>query len=385
MVFLTVDWPCAEVTGKRGKQMKSFKARVTAFWETFTKREDELRGLMRDRADSDKAMALAEKLLHIAFDTAYFELNMSDRGRPQLILTPEGSRMRLMQLYYWWRRAPFAVTGRWDIFCFKPGGNYKRIWMFDVSIDTKNCELYAALNSKAHKVDLVVHCPSIMKLEETDRYNIFFVFLDAVVSEFYTMEYIGAIDFVAERPERMELVPAEQLREFVDHAVAVGMWQKFENPCEIYSTYKYTPSDAEDRGLRDDVLIGMTSCPQLIADYYEGESRLWDEAYSNGVVFGFVYYENSTVPRRELVTFRSMLEDEIAAKVKSENIADMLGGATGQKYSYIDCAAYDVDALIPIATNALAEHSMLHAGFGWFKRDGEVIDFKIQQKLAKKA
>ncbi len=135
------------------------------------------------------------------------------------------------------------------------------------------------------------------------------------------------------------------------------------------------PNEKEDWILREDIFSGYTSCTSLLDEYYKGKSQRFDEAVSNGVHFGFLFFENVNVPRENIVNFRGDIEDKIMEQTVPYGIANSLGGATGFHFSYIDFIIYDYEAFINIAKEILTGYDFEEKGYSDFKRDIEPVVF----------
>lgn len=103
-----------EVTLPRFREC--FRERTKAAWDEFIRREAELRRLL-DEGGEDKRSDLIEicgDVLRKAFYDISFELGKTG-DRYELILMPEGDKVRLFELVYFRKHAPARVTERWNI------------------------------------------------------------------------------------------------------------------------------------------------------------------------------------------------------------------------------------------------------------------------------
>lgn len=346
---------------------KSFKQRVIEFWAAFEKEEANLRSLMDSKADAQTLVGTMNRVLNIAFNDPYFQMGINDEGKYELILTPEGDRARLFQLHYCVQNAPAKLLEKWNFYSSKPGDakDHNSMEMYGISLKAEDMKLYYEADTERSKVNIQVYCPKLMELEENERYNMFFIFLDQYIGELYTMEYIGYIDFV-EAEQVLPEVSIADFKDLIDKIVKENEWATLDNPYELFSGYQLEPTEEDGWQLREDVYIGMTSCIPVINKFLQHDSSLSEEFEADGVVFGFLFYENINVPQERMVPQRSEIEDKIMAIAEPQGIAFSIGGATGFHFSYMDFIIYDYDAFMEIAKEVFASYDFEEVGFSKF-------------------
>lgn len=356
---------------------ESFKERVAKFWNAFEEKESEVRKMMDDKVDGDTLLAFMDEILSIAFHEVFFEMGVNDEGRYELILTPEGDRARLFSLEYWLKQAPKALWEKWNFYSTKPRkaeGGFK-ISMYGTELSTDNSSIYYEVDEESQRINLQVECSQLMKLDEREKYSIFFIFLDQLIGEIYTMEYIGGIDFVLSGKGFKKVTP-EGLKRVIDDTIDAKNWFRVENILERCTGYEMTPSKAKDWQLREDVYIGFSSCFPVLNAFYDKSSDLFSRFYADGIVYGFLFYENINVPKDRMVPFRAEIEDQILEQAKAENVAESIGGATGFYFSYMDFMIYDIDAFLAIAEEVLVKYKFKTVGFSNFIFGVEPIYFE---------
>lgn len=354
----------------------SFKSRVAKFWESFSEEEAQIREMMDNKAEGETLINFVDSILQIAFNKIYFEMGKNDEGKYELILTPEGDRARLMQLHYWLQHAPVQLWDKWNFYSSKPahGKPSHGIRMYGIEISEDDIVIYPEVDSERSKVNLEIYSAKLMTLDENQRYSMFFIYLDQFVGELYTMEYIGYIDFVEQELDKSSSKISE-LKSIIDNRIENDGWPKFDNPCEIYSGYRMEPGEEEGWTLREDIFSGYTSCTPLLNDFYGGKTDHFDEAKENGVIFGFVFFENINIPRDNVVNFRGEIEDKIIAEIVPYGIANTLGGATGFHFSYIDFIIYDYEVFISIVKKILSTYNFEEFGYSDFSGESKPILF----------
>jgi len=355
---------------------KTFKEKVQSFWEAFAKEESEIRSMMDNKVDGNTLLKFVSNILNIAFKDPYFEMGINKDDKYELIMTPEGNRAKLLQLHYWLQMAPENLWEKWNFYSTKPGhpDSDFGMQMYDISISKEDVTIYYEIDEERPKVNIQVYSPKLMSLEENHRFNMFFIFLDQFIGELYTMEYIGYIDFVESELD-INTVSISELKQTIDKIIDEREWSKYENPYEIYSSYQMEPTESEEWSLREDIYIGYTACIPLLNTFYRGENDLFNEFKEEGVIFGFLFYENINVPQKEMVPFRAEIEDKILDIAIAQNVANSIGGATGSHFSYIDFIIFDFDAFLKISKDILSEYNLEETGFSNFVMGDDPVWF----------
>ena len=90
-----------------------FRERTENCWETFAEMEAELRQMMdedKDHTRGAELVAQMEGALNQAFDEISFEMGFNGE-KHELILTPEGDKVKLFELIYFQKHAPQGGAG----------------------------------------------------------------------------------------------------------------------------------------------------------------------------------------------------------------------------------------------------------------------------------
>lgn len=355
---------------------ESFKNRVSKFWEAFADEERLIREMMDNKVAGETLLNFVDSILQIAFNKVYFEMGINTEGKYELILTPEGDRCRLIQLHYWLQYAPKYLREKWNFYSTKPahGKSGSSLCMFDLKIGEKDIIIYPEVESDKSKINIKIYSPKLMSLKENKRYSMFFIYMDQFIGELYSMEYIGDIDFI-KRKQNKASIKITELKSLIDNSIENHDWAKFDNPCEIYSGYRMNPSKKKGWGLREDILSGYTSCSAILNEYYNGEKFRFEEAKEDGVYFGFLFFENTSISDENIINFRGEIEDKILNQTVPYGIAHSVGGATGSHFSYIDFIIYDYKKFIPIAEQALAKYPFDEMGYSNFVKNEKLLTF----------
>ena len=94
-----------------------FRERTEDWWETFAEMEGALRQMMdedKDHTRGAEIVAQMEDTLNLVFDEISCEMGFNGE-KYELILTPEGDRVKLFELVYFQKHAPKEVLEHWNI------------------------------------------------------------------------------------------------------------------------------------------------------------------------------------------------------------------------------------------------------------------------------
>lgn len=144
----------------------------------------------------------------------------------------------------------------------------------------------------------------------------------------------------------------------------------------FYTNYRCTPAEGEDWLLRQDVIAGNSCCQSLVRAYYQGDDSIMDEELADGAVCGFLFYASGSLPEAELVEFRGRIEEELAGRGAA--FLQVLGGAVGFQYSYIDCIAFDLKEFLDLAGEILNRFELPEIGFHVFRVECGGVNMKAE-------
>ena len=99
-----------------------FRERTENWWETFAEMEAELRQMMdedKDHTRGAELVAQMEETLNLFFDEISFEMGFNGK-KHELILTPEGDKVKLFELVYFQKHAPTPSSPRRWQRCWTP-------------------------------------------------------------------------------------------------------------------------------------------------------------------------------------------------------------------------------------------------------------------------
>lgn len=352
----------------------SFKNRILQFWNAFAEEEAIIRQMIDNNADGNALITFTKSILNIAFTDVQFQIGINIENKYELTLTPQGDRIKLIQYYYWSQYTPNHLQEKWIFHASMPAlkdTNYK-VEMFDVILDEKDLTLYPTINHFDSKIELEVYCPKLNGKTDSQRYAIFFVLLDQHISEQYSIEHINNIQFVDQK-ENVKGISITQLKKHIDSIIDKNGWANNRNPLDGYIGYNVQQSSDPHWILREDIYAGYSSCTAPISAYHFKDDSFVDKYLQDGIVFGFLFYENSGTLNEQLVPLRATIEDQLIEQSTKQGIATCIGGATGFHFSYIDLIIYDYDAFLKIAKTIFSKYNFEEAGFSRFQANSKPI------------
>lgn len=358
-------------------ERKSFKSRVSTFWQVFGEEEAKIRQLMIDKADGNTLVKAMTEILDIAFVDIPFEMGINDENKHELILSPNGNRVLLIQILYLLKYRPEHLNEKWNFYSSKPaqGTEGMELNIYDIKITAGDFLVYTNLEEERKIINIDVFVPIMMELDENKKYNALFIMLDLFIGELYTMEYIGKIDIIEnKKSDEYEQIPLTKLKSYIDYLVNEHDWEKTKHITENYIGYKADGIE-NSKELRKDAYVGYTSCFDIIRDLGEENIYPIKQLEDDGVYMAYIFYNNSTIDQENMVPQRAEIEDAILDLIEDEGIAQSTGGATGYDNSYIDFIIYDLDAFIPIAKKIMKSYKFESKGIGFFESNEKTILF----------
>ena len=359
-----------------------FRERTEAAWEKFAQQEAQLRQRMdedKDHQRGDELVAQMEDVLHLAFDDISFEMGFNGQ-KHELILTPEGDKVKLFELVYFQKHAPKKVLEHWNILAGRqpnPGIGLRTDDGWEVS--GEDVQIWLEERGK-NSFALSAYCEKLLPLlreEEGRAWWMLTTLTDQVLGEISHMRYIDAFD-VLEEPKGE---PSILLSGLPDKLKGMGLDLAAdpEDYLENYIGYEMEPNEDPEADWRLDVIAGSTNCAPLINGYLSAENDSMDDLHADGVVAGFFCYPLDTLREEEgsdkIFAFRDELEDYLSSAC-GPDVLTLTGGATGIFCGYVDFIAWDLPAVLNKVQDFFADTDLPWADFHTFRREAGTVSLK---------
>ena len=361
-----------------------FRERTENWWETFAEMEAELRQMMdedKDHTRGAELVAQMEGALNQAFDEISFEMGFNGE-KHELILTPEGDKVKLFELIYFQKHAPKEVLEHWNILVGRqPLQNIGLRTENGLDISGDDVQIWLEEQGE-NSFAISAYCEKLLPMlrdEEGRAWWMLTTFTDQVLGEIPHMRYIDSFD-VLEEPKAE---PSFLLSQLPDKLREQGLELSTDPEAylESYLGYKMEPKQDPDADWRLDVMAGSTCCVPLINGYLNADNDFMDDLHADGAVAGFFCYPLDTLREEEgsqkIFDFRDKLEEVFTTDEGSE-VLTLTGGATGLYCGYVDFIAWDIREALNMAKEFFEGTDIPWAIFHTFRREAGSVPLKQQ-------
>lgn len=356
-----------------------FRERTQKAWTAFEGEEAEIRAMMdadKTHERGEEIVDRIERILRLAFEDVSFEVGFNG-VKHELILTPEGNRMKLFELVYFRSHAPASVLRHWEITLGRRGTSGNELHAGGVRIGGEDVQAWLEPDDDAFK--LSVFCARLADLkakEEGRAWWMLTTLTDQLLGEIPHMRWINDFELL----DAPRAVPGFLLSDLPDKLRELGKDLAFDAETLLENSYVgYTrePDPDPDADWRLDVIAGSTACPPLINGYMSADDETMDALHSDGVTAGFIAFsldgftgENRT---QRIFAFREALEAKLE-KACGPDVVRMVGGATGVHFGYVDFMVWDLQPVLFEARAFLEASDVPAASFHVFRREvGSVL------------
>ena len=361
-----------------------FRERTEDWWETFAEMESELRQMMDEDKDHTRGAELVSQMqetLNLVFDEISFEMGFNGE-KYELILTPEGDKVKLFELVYFQKHAPKEVLEQWNILVGRqPLQNIGLRTDDGWDISGEDVQIWLEEQGE-NSFAISAYCEKLLPMlrEEEGRARWMLTTLtDQVLGEIPHMRYIDSFD-VLEEPKAE---PSFLLSQLPDKLREQGLELSTDPEAylESYLGYKMEPNEDPDADWRLDTMVGSTCCVPLINGYLNTDNDFMDDLHADGTVAGFFCYPLNTLREEEgsqkIFDFRDKLEEVFATDEGSE-VLTLTGGATGLYCGYVDFIAWDIRTALQMAKEFFEGSDIPWAIFHTFRREAGSVPLKQQ-------
>ena len=361
-----------------------FRERTENWWETFAEMEAELRQMMdedKDHTRGAEIVAQMEETLNLVFDEISFEMGFNGE-KYELILTPEGDKVKLFELVYFQKHAPKEVLEHWNILVGRqPFQNIGLRTNDGWEISGDDVQIWLEEQGE-NSFAISAYCEKLLPMlreEEGRAWWMLTTFTDQVLGEIPHMRYIDSFD-VLEEPKAE---PSFLLSQLPDKLREQGLELSTDPEAylESYLGYKMEPKQDPDADWRLDVMAGSTCCVPLINGYLNADNDFMDDLHADGAVAGFFCYPLDTLREEEgsqkIFDFRDKLEEVLTGGDGSE-VLTLTGGATGLYCGYVDFIAWDIQEALNMAKEFFEGTDIPWAIFHTFRREAGSVPLKQQ-------
>ena len=359
-----------------------FRERTENWWETFAEMEAELRQMMdedKDHTRGAELVAQMQETLNLVFDEISFEMGFNGE-KYELILTPEGDKVKLFELIYFQKHAPKEVLEHWNILVGRQplqniGLRTEDGW--DISGDDVQIWLE---EQGENSFALSAYCEKLLPMLREAEGRVWWMLTtltDQVLGEISHMWYIDDFN-VLEEPKAEQSFLLSQLPDMLKEKGA-NLSTDPEAYLNSYLGYKMEPNKDPEADWRLDVMAGSTNCVPLINGYLDADNDFMDDLHADGAVAGFFCYPLDTLREEKgtdkIFDFRDKLE-ELFTTGNGPEVLTLTGGATGLYCGYVDFIAWDIRTALQMAKEFFEDSDIPWASFHTFRREAGTVNLK---------
>ena len=359
-----------------------FRERTESTWKDFAQQEAQLRRTMDEDKDHTRGQELVDRvegILNQAFDEISFEMGVGGE-KYELILTPEGDKVKLFELVYFQKHAPKEVLEHWNILVGRqPIRNIGFRTDDGWDISGEDVQIWLEQQGK-NSFALSAYCEKLLPMLEEEEGRAWWMLTtltDQVLGEIPHMRYIDSFD-VLEAPRAEPSIPMSQLPDKLKEKGA-NLSTDPEAYLNSYLGYKMEPNKDPDADWRLDVMVGSTNCVPLINGYLDADNDFMDALHADGAVAGFFCYPLDTLREEEgtdkIFDFRDKLE-EVFTTGDGPEILTLTGGATGLFCGYVDFITWDIQTALQMAKEFFEDSEIPWASFHTFRREAGTVNLK---------
>ena len=359
-----------------------FRERTESAWKDFAQQEAQLRQMMdedKDHTRGAELVAQMQETLNLVFDEISFEMGFNGE-KYELILTPEGDKVKLFELVYFQKHAPKEVLEQWNILVGRqPLQNIGLRTDDGWDISGEDVQIWLEEQGE-NSFAISAYCEKLLPMlreEEGRAWWMLTTLTDQVLGEIPHMRYIDSFD-VLEEPKAE---PSFLLSQLPDKLREQGLELSTDPEAylESYLGYKMEPKQDPDADWRLDVMAGSTCCVPLINGYLNADNDFMDDLHADGAVAGFFCYPLDTLREKEgtqkIFDFRDKLE-ELFTTGDGPEVLTLTGGATGLYCGYVDFIAWDIQTALQMAKNFFEDSDIPWASFHTFRREAGTVNLK---------
>ena len=359
-----------------------FRERTENWWETFAEMEAELRRMMdedKDHTRGAEIVAQMQETLNLVFDEISFEMGFNGE-KYELILTPEGDKVKLFELVYFQKHAPKEVLEHWNILVGRqPLQNIGLRTEDGWNISGEDVQIWLEEQGE-NSFAISAYCEKLLPMLREEEGRVWWMLTtltDQVLGEIPHMRYIDSFD-VLDAPKEEPSILMSQLPDKLREQ-GLELSTDPEAYLESYLGYKMEPKQDPDADWRLDVMAGSTCCVPLINGYLNADNDFMDDLHADGAVAGFFCYPLDTLREEEgsqkIFDFRDKLEEVLTGGDGSE-VLTLTGGATGLYCGYVDFIAWDIRTALQMAKEFFEDGDIPWATFHTFRREAGTVNLK---------
>lgn len=315
---------------------KTLKQRMQMFWSWFAGRQEMLRGLTENGSTLLASAIVNHSLSRLSLPSIASVSNTPDG--PELMMCPRADKTEQFVCRYWAQTAPDIA---WRIQPFGHPSEEEITHVLNamgVEYHPEDYTIYCVVDDAEQKYQLNVVAPVFSENYRSECRTfcrmLFYLLLGATYAELC----IGEIACAPAEPDPPFPGEKMNLRDFcamVRRTPEERPWLTMRDPTAI--CYGYHGDEETGEGMREDIQIGFSRHPQLLASPFSESEALM----KMGGVFCYLYYPSDSPDPRAQANKRSELTARVEKIMDEYQLGYVLGTAQGSDFCYIDLFVTD--------------------------------------------
>lgn len=328
---------------ERRKTM-SLLENIHAFWKRFADEEPALLEAL-NTGSYEKLSEILEVLNAEVFEISGAHFFVEDRAQePEMTFDTGPDKTSQLICRKMKQLAPKSIADRWIINDTLAPLSQKAI---EASLQIKD-HVYSLFDMTAfytiddvnHSFIVKVYCPGFSLIDNPEYKREMSIYLvELTIGEKELEAYVSSVDFVNEPEDGVSFCNLTELYEVIADTVEKENWKTYAHPLDIYTVFKPHQDFASD-SLRKDMKIIFTVHPPLIEESLGSKGDVTLDLKDKDGEYGYIYYANPFDTEND-ARFRQALSSQIETILAPLHCANVIGGAIGKSYSYIDLILYD--------------------------------------------
>lgn len=337
---------------------KTFRERVDDFWNWFISNESKLSEMVEEQrlTNADEMVAFVAGGVSLVSE----DINFNIGGDYEFSFAIEGNNYLFYLLPWLVARMPLQFRDKWHFSPYLKGTHGKGFvfQMYGIRISLEEVLVEMIYDQKRNYFDIRFFQEKLAALEMASCYNAFYMMMELAIGEGLSRIYINDV-IRAERPE-IGMFPLTELEGRMKAAVVEGEQEVLTRPDERYTVFKMQQDENKD--LRYDMIVGTGCFPELMQDYFDGETKYTKAFRKCGARAMFLAFPCRGGEGSGSLKLRYEIEDRLTNEVLGERgsgqeIGILLGGVMGNHFAYVDLLLYDAPAFLAKAGKVLEQYA----------------------------
>ena len=306
---------------------------------------------------------------------------------------PKFECLDLLKLFYLKQLVPDLVLKHWNISIESKGGKGNVYTVADVPVDVDDVEI--SLSEHKGKFHILASCPKLDRADVPNEVTLYIIkaLLSNLLGDASCNRYISACDlneglisfvkrFISPKIEE-KMALSELPNKLISRGVDLEIDSNDFIDSSIVCYRPYRKPDCCNRWRRD-ILAGSTLFKELNNDFIYRNHNFMIKLHKDGITAGFIAYSLDTFKGNDRPSQIFALRDEFEkflVQDHRQDVAKIIGGATGIKYGYVDFIVWDLSGFLDAAKYFFEDKNIDKVYFHTFHSCTQTITIKDGEKF----